>query len=330
MYAMVKKLFVSGRSMLMQTIDHWLDDYAPSMGAALAYYTMFSIAPLLLIVISVTGLIIGEDTAREAILTQINTLMGAQGATAVEALLNNVQQPERSAWATAIGIGTVVVGATTVFAELQGALDRIWKLPKARDSGGIVKVLLTRILSFGMILGIGFLLIVSLVLSAVLSALSQWWSPLFVSIGMVTSTVDIVISFILLTLAFAMIYKFLPRVRIGWRDVWIGAAVTAFLFSIGKNLIGIYLTTSAVSSAFGAAASLVVMVVWVYYSAQIFLFGAEFTRVYTYNYGSRRAEKDILCESARAELPEEYLQTADASEDTLNAQRPALLRPIRS
>jgi membrane protein len=275
--------------LLQATFASWLNDYAPSMGAALAYYTMFSIAPLLLIVISLAGLIFGADAVRGEIVGQLSGLMGRSSAQAIEGLLQSVSQPAKSIPATLFGVLLLLIGATTVFAELQDALDRIWRVPQHAKSGGLMGLLRTRLLSFGMILGIGFLLMISLVFSAALAALGRWWSPLFAGWEVLASVVDVVLGFGLTTAVFALIYKLMPRVNVGWRDVMIGALVTAFLFTIGKQLIGLYIGTSGVTSVFGAAGSLVVVLVWVYYSAQIFLLGAEFTWAYAHAWGSRRA-----------------------------------------
>jgi membrane protein len=267
----------------------WVDDYAQSMGAALAYYTMFSIAPLLLIVISIAGLIFGVDAARGEIFGQLQGLMGQQGAQAVQSLLESVNKPAEGISATLIGAVLLLIGATTVFAELQDALDRIWRAPK-RDKGGIWSLLRARLLSFGMIMAIGFLLMVSLVVSTALAALGKLWGPLFTEWETLGRAIDFLISFVFTTSVFAMIYKIMPRVKVDWADVWIGAAVTAMLFTIGKVLIGLYIGKSGVTSGFGAAGSLVVVLVWVYYSAQIFLLGAEFTWAYALTFGSRKGQ----------------------------------------
>jgi membrane protein len=275
-------------SLFRQAIEAWMEDYAPSMGAALSYYTLFSIAPLLLIVIGVAGLVFGDDAARGEIFGQLRELMGDEGAAAVERLLAAADRPEGGVIATVTGTLMLVLGAMTVFGELQNALDRIWRAPVAKKAPSWWKLLRARLLSFGMILGIAFLLMVSLVVSALLSALGRFWSETFGGWEVVAHIMDIAVSFGIVTLLFAMIYKLIPRVHVAWRDVWIGAAVTAALFALGKFLIGLYLGKSSVASAFGAAGSLVVMMVWVYYSAQIFLLGAEFTWVYAHTYGSRR------------------------------------------
>ena len=267
---------------------HWVDDYAQSMGAALAFYTMFSIAPLLLIVISIAGVVFGEDAVRGAIFGQLQELLGGPGASAVQELLDSTRKPVGSATATLFGLVFLFIGATSVFTELQDALNRIWRAPQRTPTSGLWSLVRNRLLSFGMVLGIGFLLIVSLAFSAGLAALSRWLDPLSSGWATVANAMEVSLSFGLSTAVFAMIYKTMPRVRIHWRDVWVGAAVTAVFFVAGKFLIGAYIGRSNVSSAFGAAASLIVVLLWVYYSAQIFLYGAEFTWVYSHRYGSRR------------------------------------------
>ncbi len=271
-----------------QVFNAWLDDYGPSMGAALAYYTMFSMAPLLLIVIAVAGLAFGEQAARGEIAAQLSALMGPAGAEAVQSLLTSVRQPAESTAATVLGLGLLLLGATTVFGELQDALDRIWRVPARSRTTGWIALLRARLLSFGMILAIGFLLMVSLVLSATLATLGRWWSPAFGGWLALAEWANAVASFALVAVVFALIYKVMPRVRVQWRDVAIGALVTATLFTLGKALIGVYIGRSGIATAFGAAGSLVVVLVWVYYSAQIFLLGAEFTWVFANTYGSRR------------------------------------------
>jgi len=277
--------------LLKDAVGAWTEDYAPSMGAALAYYTLFSIAPLLLIVIGLAGLIFGGEAARGEIFYQLRGLMGDEGAAAVERLLQAADKPEGGTIATITGFAMLLLGAMTVFGELQNALDRIWRAPARKKASGWWNLLRSRLLSFGMILGIAFLLMVSLVMSAALSALGKFWGPAVGGWETIAHLVDVGVSFCIVTVLFAMIYKLIPRVRIRWRDVWVGAAVTAALFAVGKLLIGLYLGKSSVASAFGAAGSLVVMMVWVYYSAQIFLLGAEFTWVYAHTFGSRRGER---------------------------------------
>jgi membrane protein len=263
-----------------------LDDYVPSMGAALAYYTMFSLAPLLLIVVAVAGLVFGDDAARGEIHFQLQDLMGDRGAGAVQDLLVSVRHPAAGLTAGVVGLVLLFIGATTVFAELQNALDRIWQA--AGERRGWLDLVRTRLLSFGMILAIGFLLIVSLVASAVLAALGRQWDPVFGAWHALAAVINLVGGFLLVATMFGLIYKVMPRTRVLWRDVWIGALLAALLFTLGRSLIGAYIGRSGIASGFGAAGSLVVVLVWVYFSAQILLIGAEFTYVYANTFGSRR------------------------------------------
>lgn len=285
-------------SLVKQAAQAWVDDYAPSMGAALAYYTVFSLAPLLLIVISVAGLVFGPDAARGEIFGELRDLMGDDAAKAVEALLVSVSKPAQSVAATLIGLGVVLIGATSVFGELQDALDRIWRAPERAAPGsnesGLVNLLRARLLSFGMILGLAFLLMVSLMLSALMAALGTWWGRLFGGWSVLAQVINGVVSFGLTSLVFALIYKLMPRVRVRWSDVALGALGTAVLFTLGKELIGAYIGKTGVASGFGAAGSIVIVLVWVYYSSQIFLLGAEFTRVYAHSFGSMRGQVEAL------------------------------------
>ncbi len=214
-------------ALIRDTINAWLDDYAPSMGAALAFYTLFSIAPLLLIVISVAGLLFGEPAARGEILAQLTQLVGTDSAVAVDALLKGLDRPEAGIWGTLVGIVVVVAGATTVFAELQDAMDRIWRAPPHAEGGGFLRFLKVRLLSTSMVLGIGFLLMVSLVLSAAMAALGKWWAPWLGELALIADLINFALSYLFVTTVFAMIYKWMPRVPVAWRDVWLGAAITA-------------------------------------------------------------------------------------------------------
>lgn len=247
----------------------WNDDHAQSMGAALAYYTLFSIAPLLLIVIAISGIVFGPQAARGEILDQLDSLMGEQGARAVQTLLESTSQPTEGLAATTIGFVLLLVGATTVFGELQNSLDRIWRVSDTGSSRGLWGLIRTRLLSFGMIMGTGFLLMVSLIFSAGLAAINKWWSPMFADWIPIASMVNFLFGFVLTTGMFAMIYKVMPRATIRWSEVWTGAAITAALFTMGKWLIGIYIGRSAITSGYGAAGSLLALLVWIYYSAQI-------------------------------------------------------------
>ncbi len=284
MHWRVNKLWL----LIKSAVTAWIEDYAPSMGAALSYYTVFSLAPVLLIVISVAGLVFGAEAARGEIFGQLRGLMGTDAAKAIEDILTSVSKPTEGITATLIGFVLLFIGATAVFGELQDALDRIWRAPARDKTGGWWGLVRARLLSFGMILGVAFLLIVSLVLSAATAALGKWWSGAFGSWELLAQIVNLLVGFVFTTVGFAMIYKIMPRVKIRWHDVWLGAAVTALLFTIGRFLIGLYIGKSGIASGFGAAGSLIIIFVWVYYSAQIFLLGAEFTWVYARTFGSMR------------------------------------------
>jgi membrane protein len=271
-------------SLIRETVAEWINDRASRKGAALAFYTVFSLAPLLIIAISIAGLFFGEEAARGEILVQMRDLLGPDGARAVQAVIENAAEPATGIWATLVGLVTLLVGATTALAELKDDLDEIWDAPPERIRG-FWYLVRKRMLSVGMILALGFLLLVSLALSAVTAAVSRLWG-LDDSTSILLQLVNFGFSFVLVTALFAMIYKILPAVRIAWRDVTIGAIITALLFSIGKLLIGVYLGNSAIASTYGAAGSVILVLVWVYYSAQIFLLGAEFTKVYAFRFGS--------------------------------------------
>lgn len=275
-------------SLVKRSVFAWSDDYAPSMGAALAYYSVFSMAPLFLLVISVAGLVFGQDAARGELFSTLQGLMGVEAAKTIEDMLAAVSKPSRGVSGTIIGIGILVIGATTVFGELQDALDRIWRAPERAKTGGLWNLVRSRFLSFGMILGVAFLLMVSLVTTAAVSALGKWWGGFFGEWEALLQGVNLLVGFLLTAAGFALIYKFMPRVRVQWYDVWWGAAITALLFTVGRFLIGFYVGKTGVASGFGAAGSIAVVFVWVYYSAQIFLLGAEFTWIYAQTFGSRR------------------------------------------
>lgn len=260
------------------------------MGAAIAYYSLFSIGPLLVIVISIAGLVFGPEAVRGAISAQIAGLMGDEAARAVSEMLAHANRPQTGGLAALVSAGVLLFGASTVLAEMQSALDRIWRVPERAKQSGWWTWIRSRLLTFGMVLALAFVMIVSLVMSAALSALGKWWGALLGSWEAVAHALDLTVSFVLLTAVFAMIYKLMPRASIRWRDVWVGAAVTSLLFAIGKWLIGLYLGKSDVGSSFGAFGSVALLMVWIYYSAQIFLFGAEFTWVYAHQHGSRRTE----------------------------------------
>jgi len=284
-----KQLFDLCRS----AVSAWSDDFAPSMGAAISYYTMFSLAPLLVIVIAIAGALFGRDAVQGEIVGQLSGAIGEEGALTVQALVRSASDPHSGMVAGLISTVVLLVGATTVFAELQSALDRIWHVPAADKPTGLWALLRARVLSFGLILGLAFLLMVSLLVSAGVAAVGRWTGGLMPGWEALLQAVNMLISLVVSTLLFAMIFKFMPTAPITWRDVWIGAAVTAVLFEFGKALIGLYLGKSGISQTFAAAGSVVVLLAWVYYAAQIFLLGAEFTKVYAGAHGSVAGAKAL-------------------------------------
>lgn len=288
-----------------KSIDAWIDDYAPSMGAAISYYTVFSIAPLLLIVIAVAGFVWGRDAVQGEIVGQLQGLIGPEGATGIQALIESANKPTKGLVATGVSIVILVIGATTVFAELQSALDRVWDVPPAQKASGIWATLRARLLSFGFILGLAFLLAVSLVFSAAIAAFGGWATGLVPGWEFMLQGLNMAVSLGISTVLFAMIFKLMPQAQVGWRDVWVGAVVTAVLFEIGKSLIGLYIGKSSVTSSFAAAGSLVVLLVWVYYSAQIFLLGAEFTWVFAHDHGSLKEAGTASLQTREATTAEE-------------------------
>ncbi|SEL19524.1 membrane protein [Roseateles sp. YR242] len=290
--------------LVTEAAQGWSDDNAPSMGAALAYYTLFSIAPLLLIVIAVAGLVFGQQAARGEVMDQLSDLIGLQGAMAVEDLLKRVNRPEEGGWAAIIGTGVLIVGATSVFAELQNSLNRIWKAPPPKSIPvwqSLWTLVRRRLLSLGLIMGLGFLSMVSMVASAALAAIAKWWSPWLGDFLLLAQVLNALLAYGLITVMFAVIYKWVPDVPIRWRDVWVGALITSALFSLGKALIGLYLGRSAVSSAYGAAASLVVMMLWVYYSTQVFLMGAELSWAFSRRHSLKTPQELPGAQSQRLE-----------------------------
>jgi membrane protein len=266
----------------------WSDDHGPRKGAAIAYYTVFSVAPLLLIVIGIAGAIFGEDAARGEVVGQIESTVGGPAARAIEEMLRNTGTQGGNILLTVIGFAVLLLGATGVFTELQDSLNDILRV-KAPEGGGIWTTIRRRFLSFALVLVIGFLLLVSLVISAFLAALGDMVTPEAVPGGLALwQAVNLVVSLAFITVLFAMMYKLLPDDDLRWGDVWVGAAFTAVLFTLGKFLIGFYLGQTSTASSFGAAGALVVLLVWVYYSAQILLYGAEVTRLYAERFGSKK------------------------------------------
>jgi membrane protein len=263
------------------------NDNVPRMGAALAYYTLFALAPILIVAIAVAGMAFGPEAVRGEIVGQIEGLVGRDGAQAVQAMLEGAAKSSSSIPATIIGVITSFLGATGAFLELQAALDTIWRV-KPRSRGNFLReLLMQRMISFGLVLGFAFLLLTSLVVSAALAAVHTYMGNAFAGVAVLWEAVNVVVSLGVITLLFAMIYKVLPDVKLAWVDVWVGALVTAGLFTVGKFLIGLYLGTSSFASTYGAAGSVIVVLVWVYYSTQIILLGAEFTRAYVEQFGPR-------------------------------------------
>ena len=275
----------AGWELLKLTFTEWTNDNAFELSAALAFYTIFSIAPVLLIAVGVASFFLAPETATTRIVDEMQKLVGAQGANAVRQVIESSRGFGKGLWAVSVGIVTLIMGATAVFGELQSALNRIWDVEAKSDRGVIMSLIVDRLRSFLIAVCVGFLLLVSLVISAVISGLQHYMNNWLPGVPWVWQTANVVTSFLVVAALFAMIYKFLPDVVISWKDVWIGAAVTALLFSAGKYLIGIYLGRTATTSAFGAAGSLVVLLFWVYYSALISFLGAEFTQVYARRYG---------------------------------------------
>ena len=272
-------------AILSATVGDWYEDRAQRLGAALAYYTVFALAPTIVLVIAVAALVLGHEAARDEILRQTHELVGEQGAKAVESWIATARDPGASSKAIGLGLVTLVFGLWGVFGELQDALNTIWGVtPKA--GRGVLDMIRQRFWSFALVIGTGFLLLVSLAISTWISILTKYFWYLLPLPGPALEAVNVVVSFGVITVLFALTFKLLPDVDIAWRDVWLGAAVTALLFTVGKLVIGLYLGKSGVASAFGAAGSLVVILVWVYYSAQILYFGAEFTKVWTRRRGS--------------------------------------------
>lgn len=276
----------SAWNFLKTIFTKWFDDNPFQLAAALSYYTLLSLAPLLVISIAVAGFVFGREAAHNQIVGTIQGLIGHQSAEAVQAMIQAASnRPETGLVSTLLGAIFLLLGAGGVVGQLQTALNAIWRV-RTKPGTGLRDFIRKRFISFAMILGVGFLLLVSLAVSAFITGLTKFVGSLHENIALVAHLLDVVISFALVTLLFAMIYKFLPDVEIHWKDVWIGAALTSILFATGKFLIGFYLGNSGVTSVYGAAGSLITVLLWVYYSALIFFMGAEFTQVYASQYGS--------------------------------------------
>jgi len=302
-----------------RAVKGWSDDAATSMGAALAFYTLFSLAPLLLVALALAGIFVDRATAQHLLMTQLGGLVGDNAATAIAALIEAAGSRNQSRFPAVIGLVILAIGATTVFTELQQALDRIWHC-SAPKANGVMRFLKSRAHSFAMIAVIGVLLLASVAASTLLEAVGSRWlsSPLLAHAG------DFALSFLVVTGLFAMIYKLLPSTPIAWSDVWVGAAVTSALFYVGKVLIALYIAKASPASGFGAAGTVVVVIVWVYYSAQIFFLGAEFTRQYALRHGSKRHEPEGAAPRAPIAANEDHL--VHRAERIVKGEDPVLLR----
>jgi membrane protein len=284
-----------------ESVLGYIDDGALSRGAAIAYYTVTSLAPVLLIVIAIAGLVFGEDAAQGAIKDQVSDLMGKQSADMLQNAIHSAANQSSGILASIIGVVTLIVTASGVFGEMQTALNAIWQ---AQPSGTTVSRLVrARLVSLGLVAALGFLLLTSLVITAAISALSTFITGGLPFFTVVLEAFNFLISFFMLTLLFAAVYKILPDRHLKWKDVLVGATVTAFLFTIGKSLIGFYLGSSSIATSYGAAGGLLIVLLWVYYSAQIFLLGAEFTKAFASNYGSLRPNDGVLRVESRQPTP---------------------------
>jgi membrane protein len=269
-----------------ETYKEWQEDNASRIAAALAYYAVFSISPLLVIAIAIAGTFFGQQTAQDQITEQLTALVGKDGVQPVLMALDNISQPEIRGVASLISVGVLLLGASGFFAQLQDALNTVWKV-KPQPGQGIWIFVRKRVSSFLMVLAIGLLLILSLILSAVVSTLSKYQADYLPGWAILWENLDFVVSLGLMTFIFALMFKYVPDAKIAWKDVFVGSVITALLFLFGKFLLGVYLSKGSLGSAYGAAGSLIVLLAWIYYSAQIILFGAEFTQVYTRIYGSK-------------------------------------------
>jgi membrane protein len=272
----IGKAWVFIKDIVLGFIEH--EDL--SRGAAIAYYTIFSIAPLLIIVIAIAGLVFGHDAAQGSIVAQLRGLIGKQSAEILQSMIQSASHETTGVLATVIGVGTLLLTSTGTFAEIQSALNAVWKTSPSVGFSALIAM------SLGLVFTLGFLMLVSLVVSAALTALGDYLSGLFPGAGFLMSLLNWTISFLLISALFAAIYKILPDTPIAWRDVALGSVATAILFTVGKSLIGLYIGSTSVASSYGAAGALLIILLWVYYSAQIFLLGAEYTRAYAENHGS--------------------------------------------
>lgn len=298
--------------LMKQAVSDFFGDNAPRYGAAIAYYTIFALAPVLLIVITVAGYVVGESVVRDALLAQIGGLVGRDGAIAVGAILERAGERGTGTLATIIGLGGLIFASTGVFIELQAALNMIWRVRKSASSGiDVPQLVKRRVRSLAVVVSIGFLLLVSLTMSSAVRITLSWMSDLVPALQAVVTIVDQLLSLLISSVLFGLLFRVLPDVQLRWRDVAVGAFATAVLFAVGQRLIGAYLGNSTLASPFGAAGTIVIILVWVYYSAQILLLGAEFTRLYAERAGNQAAPMDG---AVREVAPRHNVRNAAASE----------------
>lgn len=308
--------------LLRETLAAWNEDKAPRLAAALAYYTLSSLAPLLLIAIAIAGAVYGQSAARGDIVRQVQGIMGAEGAKAVDAMLTNANRPGAGLIATIIGVVTLLLGAAGLFASLKDSLNTIWGgVP--RPGGGIVAVIRDKALAVAMVIGVGVLLLASLLLSAGLGLAHNFLGNFMPGSYLLWQALNFAVSFGIVTLVFAAIFKVLPDVEIAWREVWFGAAITSLLFNIGKLALGLYLGSGSVGSTYGAAGSLVVLLLWIYYSAQILFLGAEFTQVHGRHFG-----RNIISRAEAFKASAARIAAAKAAAQPVPATRKAERSPL--
>ncbi|MBP7149633.1 MAG: YihY/virulence factor BrkB family protein [Acidobacteria bacterium] len=301
--------------LLKDTVGNWSKDNTSTLGAALAYYTAFSLAPLLVIAIAIAGLALGQEAAQGLVHREMSSLVGADGAKTVESMIQSARRPAQGVVALVIGTVMLLFGASGVFGQLQSSLNTIWEVAPRPDRGwiGVIK---DRFFSFMLVLGTGFLLLVSLVITSAVSAFSDWLGRLMPGLEIVIPALHAVVSFVVITALFAVLFKYVPDVKIRWRDVWIGAVATAVLFLIGKLLLGLYLGRGSFSSSYGAAGSVLVVLLWVYYASQLVFLGAEFTKTYADRYGSR-----VVPDRGAVPLQEVQVQRGAADERAARRER---------
>jgi len=296
-------------TILKQTFSDFIDDKVLKLSASLAYYTIFSVAPMLIVIIFFCDLFLGREAIEGTLYSQIKDLVGSEAAIQVQQMIRNASLSQDMSWATIVGFVTLFIGATGVFAEIQDSINTIWRLKsKPKKGKGLVRMIMNRLQSFSLVISMGFILLVSLVVNGIIEIFNQRLASLFPQVGMVVIyLVNWAITFAVITALFAVIFKVLPDARIRWRDVIVGSVATAILFMLGKFAIGFYLGASKVGSTYGAAGSIVIILLWVYYSAAILYFGAEFTRVYVQHFGARIYPNDYAVWIKQVEVEEETL-----------------------